>query len=661
MKNFDILRYIRQWRYVIVVFCIVGIIGMNFYINSSQQYTATATIEYSNDDAINGKTKYGADIKPEEITSSYVIADAIEKLGLNMTVDSLRSQITIEGIVDEDQEAKKAALLEKGEDYKYYKTQYKISYVCDSSHSKEFAKNVVNQVIRSYISYYGEKYLNNVISGIALNEINLNEHDFLDCAELADYSVKTMLDYCQARQKVDDTFRSSRTGYSFSDFIENLTFLKDYSVPKLYSTVLNNGLTLDRAALLSRLKNNMSLSTVDAKNLKDNISKMDSLMKKYEKKYQNSLYWSTTNDSSGSGSSTSTTDGSSPVIINDVQGDNDSARQNATTTYDTLIQNYVNLVIKYDDAVLKRDYDKDSYNIFKDVDKNTSSKSEQALSYNKVLAETVTEISDIYDILDETVAEYNEYVGADNLSILSTTTVGASINANTYMTFAVLLFGIIGICGAILLGRLGDFANYFMYVDRRAGISNRVRCDMEISKYDKLVLPNNFTCMMFRLERLSSINKRDYGVGNTQLKAFGQILNENAKSFGFVGYNNGNSFLAIFDECNQAKATEFCKKVILAVIDYNFRPENTPIEFSIGLAISDKDNVFNIHELVSTAFKKISYNENVVRKFKEMNPSVVLKRKESYKKELELIAEEHSDLRRKPAARKNKSRSAKGV
>lgn len=630
MKKFDFLRYIRQWRYVIVIFCIVGILATNYYSNSAQSYTASAVIEYSNADASSkGITRYGAKILPSEITSSYVIADVIEQLDLNTSVDSLRSHITVKGIADPDEEAKKTALLDKGEDYTYYKTKYQISYSCDSSYSKEYAKNVVNQVIRSYISFYGEKYLNNVIAGIALKDIKLSNHDFLDCAALVDYSVSTMLSYVENRQSVDNTFRSSKTGYSFSDFTESLTYLQDYAVPKLYATVLDNGLTLDRVALLARLKNEISVGKVDSANLKDNIKKVSSLMTKYEKKYQNSQYWSTTNSSSSSSSTSSSyySDGSTPVIINNVEQDNDKARANSTTTYDTLIQNYVNLIIQYDNSVLNRDYDTDSYEIFKGVKHNTSISSAQAEKFSSVLTSTTDEISDLYNILADTITEYNQYVGATDLSILSTTTAAASLNQSMYMTIAVLLFGIIGICGAILAGRFGDFINYFLYIDRRAGIANRVRCDIEIGKYEKKLLPNSMCCMMFRIDKLSKLNKRSFGAGNAQLKAFAKILKTNAEHFGFVGYNNGTSFMALFEDCPQARAAQFCKQVILDIIDYNIKNEASPIEFSVGVAVSDKDNIFDIHKLISAAFGKIDNNSCIVAAFEQKHPNLVAQKK----------------------------------
>ncbi len=59
------------------------------------------------------------------------------------------------------------------------------------------------------------------------------------------------------------------------------------------------------------------------------------------------------------------------------------------------------------------------------------------------------------------------------------------INIKLYLMIAVVLFLICGSLGAILLGRMQDFIEYLMYMDRKTKLPNRAKCDMLINQYEE--------------------------------------------------------------------------------------------------------------------------------------------------------------------------------
>ena len=70
MEKFDIFRYIRKWRHIIAIFCIVMMVLVYYYIGNNQTYTASVVISYTNADAkTKGLTRYGDTINADEITS----------------------------------------------------------------------------------------------------------------------------------------------------------------------------------------------------------------------------------------------------------------------------------------------------------------------------------------------------------------------------------------------------------------------------------------------------------------------------------------------------------------------------------------------------------------------------------------------------------------
>ena len=73
---------------------------------------------------------------------------------------------------------------------------------------------------------------------------------------------------------------------------------------------------------------------------------------------------------------------------------------------------------------------------------------------------------------------------------------------------AVVLFLICGCLGAILLGRMQDFIEYLMYMDRKTKLPNRAKCDMLINQYEEKPLPDNFTFILIRLDVLKAVNSQ---------------------------------------------------------------------------------------------------------------------------------------------------------
>ena len=61
MKNFELLRYLKKWWFLIMVVTAAGCLLVYRFVSSNQQYTATAVIQYTNVNASEGLNADGTE------------------------------------------------------------------------------------------------------------------------------------------------------------------------------------------------------------------------------------------------------------------------------------------------------------------------------------------------------------------------------------------------------------------------------------------------------------------------------------------------------------------------------------------------------------------------------------------------------------------------
>ncbi|MGX8685854.1 MAG: hypothetical protein ACSW73_03405, partial [Spirochaetales bacterium] len=109
MREFQIARYLRKWWWIIALLSALS--GIVFYtaISSRQTYKAKVLIEFTNSKASEGLYPTGDKIDVNEIKSSSVILAALEDIGRNESVDSVRKRTSITAIISDEDAAIQAA------------------------------------------------------------------------------------------------------------------------------------------------------------------------------------------------------------------------------------------------------------------------------------------------------------------------------------------------------------------------------------------------------------------------------------------------------------------------------------------------------------------------------------------------------------------------
>lgn len=607
MKSFNIIRYLKKWWPLIALmsFC-AGVFFMR-YATSNQSYTAQSIIKYNYSKAEDGKTPSGEDLDVSEIFSSTVVKEAIENLGLTVNVDTIRSGGTVTGIVPDDVTKTQEAKIDKGEDVEeYHSTEYIVKLSVSSEYSTEYVRTMLDEILSCYFANFGEKYVD--YSTIPNNAAALDGqgYDYIEQAEILNDTVAEItanLGNCQAAHP---EFVSSTTGLSLSDLLDEYNYVSDVEIPYLFSEILGGKLTQNREVLLKKYQERYNTYVMDGDVDSEKVAAVLEVIQSYGNKNKDgSLYYQR-------GARSGTEDDAGGFVLSDVYEEDTNIDR--TTVYDNLISDYVTILNRQSNNVIDAAYCQYIINVFQGAsDSSDVSDENQAFTDQAVEQEIAAlqgRLNTLYETLSLTMKEYNEYCGAVNLGVLASTTVSEKINVKLYILLGVAVFFILGICGAILLGRIQDFVEYLFFTEQSLDMPNRTACDLFIRNNSSRVLPDDTVCVVVELANLSQINTV-YGRerGNAMLTQFADFLKEASATCGTIYYNGGQQFIGFFDQCRMEDAESFADYFHRLIAAYNAESTEATYEYVIGISESKANNAYSIRALLREALRSKTRQE----------------------------------------------------
>ena len=607
MKSFNIIRYLKKWWPLIALmsFC-AGVFFMR-YATSNQSYTAQSIIKYNYSKAEDGKTPSGEDLDVSEIFSSTVVKEAIENLGLTVNVDTIRSGGTVTGIVPDDVTKTQEAKIDKGEDVEeYHSTEYIVKLSVSSEYSTEYVRTMLDEILSCYFANFGEKYVD--YSTIPNNAAALDGqgYDYIEQAEILNDTVAQItanLGNCQAAHP---EFVSSTTGLSLSDLLDEYNYVSDVEIPYLFSEILGGKLTQNREVLLKKYQERYNTYVMDGDVDSEKVAAVLEVIQSYGNKNKDgSLYYQR-------GARSGTDDDTGGFVLSDVYEEDTNIDR--TTVYDNLISDYVTILNRQSNNVIDAAYCQYIINVFQGAsDSSDVSDENQAFTDQAVEQEIAAlqgRLNTLYETLSLTMKEYNEYCGAVNLGVLASTTVSEKINVKLYILLGVAVFFILGICGAILLGRIQDFVEYLFFTEQSLDMPNRTACDLFIRNNSSRVLPDDTVCVVVELANLSQINTV-YGRerGNAMLTQFADFLKEASATCGTIYYNGGQQFIGFFDQCRMEDAESFADYFHRLIAAYNAESTEATYQYVIGISESKANNAYSIRALLREALRSKTRQE----------------------------------------------------
>jgi len=594
MKNFQILRYLKKLLPLIVVFCLLATYGIYFKLSTSNTYIASEVIHYNDEQAEKGLAPTGEKLDVNEIKSSAVMSRVVDKMGLTgiYSVDSLISRIDITPIEDADKVAQKDAKLEEGEEYIYEPSTFIVSFAATSGEGADFARTVLDEILDVYFEQFSQKYVNVAPANNTIENLNKNDYDFIEMMELIDTSIENTLTTLYQRIDQNNYYRSTETGVSFSELADDFNYLKQVNVSSLFSKIYKYQITKNKSVLISdyttRIDNNNISNEKDESIVEDVVTVIDAYVKKMRESGNTNISYEYILDNLHERN------------VQDYVGDQ-------TVTYDELIYSWRDRNESKEHAIIDSAY----CNYILDTFTSCTGKcggvcqssnltcSEICNAEYKTVREDVEneigillkKLTSLYDTTMKTNEEYNKYLGASYISVLSTVSVRESVNVKLYTLIAFFFLMVLCCGGAIVLGRTGDIVNYIFYTDHLTEFNNRAYLDKYLKSKDKKLLDNGVVYCMLDISNLVQINtEHSRSVGDEIIKMFTNYIKESfGKSKTEYIYNGNGSFVMLTEESDYITVEDIMRLLRLQ-LDERKEHKDVVIEYKIGISETFKEN-----------------------------------------------------------------------
>lgn len=575
---------------------VLGLSVFYLYLSKQQYYYATMRIEYLNSKASEGLTPNGLKLKPEEIRASVIVSAALEETGLDISVDYVRNSLSIEGILTEEEKNRKEALLNKGEEYTLEPTNYQVKLSLNSDFTEETVQSLLTAIVNQYMTWYGNQYVITRAKPGVLDPDILERYDYPIAMDMISEAIDNMLEYIYIS---GETFRSTQTGLSFYDLQTQLELLRDGKFEDVYVKAINSGITKDPELLKDYYSSVIAENTLYRAQKLLQVEEMDNLLKLYVSQMLDAQDFSSSTGGTGSESSVS---GSNSIILSSVYEiyDDDNNPVYSKNNYEVLIDTYAKYLADVYELEGKITECQHILESFSSVTEASNEKVQ--LSVHDEIKSLIEQVNSIYNLVNIVGTEYNQSQVAQNIRVTSSARSAKGVNTKLYMALAAVLFLGVGCAGAIVLGRAGDLMDYVLYTDKVTGLPSRISCDEQIEKIAKLGALDTFSCVCLFVTNLGEINNR-FGreTGNQMLAELGMILQITAKSYGFIGYNNGNQFLCLLDNCTYEKARD-----MVDFIGFELEKSQGKVKPSIIAKIGESNRLsaYQINNLISATFKQ---------------------------------------------------------
>lgn len=617
MKKTSIFKRTAKLLPLIIAFCILATTAIHYKLKTSNKYISSAVIHYNDPAAEQGKAPTGDTLDVNDIKSSAVMSKVVERMGLTgiYSVDNLISRISITPVPDADKVAQKQAKLDEGEDYVYEPSTFIVSFSASSSEGEGFSREILDKTLDLYYAEYSQKYVNVAPANNTIENINSENYDYLEMMELIDSAISETLTTLYQRSKNTPYYRATGTGESFADLADDFNYIQSVKVSSLFSKIYKYQITKNKPVLISdyttRIDNN-NISNVKEESI---IRDILSVINAYVEKMRNS----------------GNTNITSEYILDNLHEKNLTGSESSyiagdqTVTYDELIYGWRDHNQAHDHAVIDTAYCQYVLNTFGSCtgacaagECAASSKTCTELGnagYAQLRSDVdaeinalIKELTDLYTKTTATNDEYNQYLGASYISVLSSSSVKESINVNLY-TMIALVFLIVLCCGgAIVIARVGDIINHVFYTDHMTGFSNRAFFDKYLNQMDRKLLDNGEVCCVLDISNLEAINaEHSHTAGDGVIKLFALLLKEVfGKSDSSLIYNDNGSFIALLSGSDYISAEEIMNLFMLR-LDEREKYQNIEIEYKIGIAETFREGR-TARKLLSEAIKnKKSY------------------------------------------------------
>ena len=611
MKELDVFRYLKKYRgFIAGISVLAGVVFFliaQFYI---QQYTAATVIEYTGAQAEDGLSPDGTKIDTTEIYATNLVAQAMKKLDIpytEATTDDIRMNIHVEPIITEEDLLVQQAKLDNNEkDYEIKPTRHLITFNCGVKAGKDYPRKVLNQILQEYASYYGKTHVNTSLAANPVSDITSKGYDYLEMAEVMDDTLLNITDHLSDKVNWNGEFRSSKTGRSFQDLYDEFKFIKQVEIRQLFSEILAGRLTKNRDVLLDKYQNRNNNLDISNKAATFEIDRIRGIIGAYEGAMGDFGTPSVT-DEDGETVEGTLQNSVLPDVYDDWNRDEDGNWQpvDRTAEYDQLLMRYIEDRTLFEHNLIEKEYNDYILSVFNGA-ASVSSQDDQVRIQQEIerLAQKINALQTVYY---ETNDEYNDYLGAQNIVMLSSVRVTERFPIFVFTILIVVIFGALGCAGAALFGRIEDFIEYYAFTNKVDGLPNRAKCDQFITSRESRPIPESFACIVFKLANLQSENARlGREAGDRMIKDFVAVMTSvfAPSDKMFVGNNGAGQYLVFAESLGKDQVNAAILQLSI-VLEEKSKDCGYHIELQNGFACAGEEQCYYIRQLLSTAMKRV--------------------------------------------------------
>lgn len=613
MEEKKIFRYIKKFiPYVLVVAILLSVL-INFSLKKDRTYTASAVINYNFESAEQGKTPIDTDLDVNEIKSSAIMSKVIDKLSLSdgYSADKLSSRVTVTAQPDPDKEEQKAAKLKEGEEYVYVPTTYIVAFTATNSEGRHFAQTMLDAILDTYFSVFGENYLNVEHISNNISKLYDNNYDYIDMAEQLDNTIENTVNILYQRDSAYPYYRSTETGTSFGDLIDEFNFIRSVRLKDMFSKIYQYQITKSKSLLNADYNTRIDENAISGSNEREMFNDIEEVIDAYVFKMRESGNTAITSEYIlDQVHEKDITDGNGNIITKNDQ----------TVTYDELIYAWRDHDLNDALAVIDTAYCHyvlDAFNACTGAcggtcggsDKTCAqiSNADYGTAESEVKEELKSIVDDLTELYDKTVStnsEYNSYLGCKNISILSSASTAVSINVNLYSAIA--FFFIVVVCcgGLLLIGRMNDIIISNFYTDKKTGMYNRAYFDKYLLKKSRSILDDGTVMISVSITNEQDINKA-YGRenGDAVIEIFAEAIKKVfARAKSMLVYNENSHFIIMLEKTDSITAEDMLETFRIE-IENRETCEDIYIKYKAGIAETFRERIKSPRALLVEAIK----------------------------------------------------------
>lgn len=413
----NLKRFFLPWLIIAVVF-LTAIVGTNIFFSDNVD-TVSATVSFYYNGIENGLDPNGCEFDKTEIADDKLINQVLSEMGLsNESLETIQNSIFIDSIVSTSAINKIANYqsiydsnnddwIESLKDSSYHPTAYSVLFnYSQTDLSGNEAAEFLNLLLEKYQKNFFEKYGYNQSVGNSVLSVDFNSYDYLIALDMYGSKLTSLESYINTLAENDKSqFRSSVTGYSFTDLAGSVQLIRSVDIDTLTSYILNNGVISDKTMILSyynyRLDNLKRQKQSTTERLNSTIKSINDYQKDSIIVYNNSAENATT--------ITETSDVYDSLIQNKIQ------LQSTISYYDTQISDYTDRLTA--------------------INKSTENASESEKKYVESQIEALTKKTE--QLIENTKNTANDYFKTEKFSNAVTITSHAKYSIIQYIKSAI--------------------------------------------------------------------------------------------------------------------------------------------------------------------------------------------------------------------------------